>query len=209
MDSIETIKSEMQQSILFNDMLPLVAGIASLMVEGDHDLQFSVQELDALLIKLRNTTRGIDKFLKEARRVLAAIDSMHREMITELRKNEKAAQNFSRILTSIVETSQKHTAMFTAIGTALAVIRHALSANSDCRERIESVNRQLTNSIADYIDILNYRSNRQGATASEEAIDESHGPKLLLSSTDDTNQMAAVLEPDRKELTLKNGYHAS
>ena len=201
MDSIETINSEMQQLILFNDILPLVAGMASLMVEGDHDLQFRVQELDALLIKLRNATRDIDKFLKEARLVLAAIDSMHREMITELRKNEKAAQNFSRILTSIVKTSEKHTAMFTAIGTALAVIRHALSANSECRKRIESVNRQLTNSIADYIDILNYRSNRQGAAAPEEAIDESHTPKQLLLSTDQTYQMAAVLEPERKELT--------
>jgi methyl-accepting chemotaxis protein len=200
MDSIETIKSEMQQSILFNDMLPLVAGMASLMVEGDHDLQFSVQELNALLVKLRNATRGIDKFLKEARRVLAAIDSMHREMITELRKNEKAAQNFSRILTSIVKTSEKHTAMFTAIGTALAVIRHALSANSECRERIESVNRQLTNSIADYIDILNYRSNRQGAAASEKAIDEIRAPKPLLLNTDETNQMVAVLEPKDKTL---------
>jgi methyl-accepting chemotaxis protein len=200
MDSIEAIKSEMQQSILFNDMLPLVAGMASLMVEGDHDLQFRVQELDALLIKLRNATRGIDKFLKEARQVLAAIDSMHREMITELRKNEKAAQNFSRILTSIVKTSEKHTAMFTAIGTALAVIRHALSANSECRERIESVNRQLTNSIADYIDILNYRSNRQGAAASEKAIDEIRAPKPLLLNTDETNQMVAVLEPKDKTL---------
>jgi len=200
MDSIETIKSEMQQSILFNDVLPLVAGMASLMVEGDHDLQFRVQELDALLIKLRNATRGIDKFLKESRQVLAAIESMHRDMITELKKNEKAAQNFSRILTSIVKTSEKHTAMFTAIGTALTVIRRALSANSECRKRIESVNRQLTNSIADYIDILNYRSNRQAAENSEEAIDESHAPKQLLLSTDETKQMAAVLETKHKKL---------
>lgn len=157
MNDIRGIKENMQDTILFNGLLPLVAGMAALLAEGDHDLRFRVVELDGLLKRLRNATRDIDAFLSDADGDVADMAAMYGQAASELERNEQTARRIAGALEKILSTADHRRRRIEAIGEALAVIRGALSSNRQCADRIEAETGKLNAAIKNYIAILDRR----------------------------------------------------
>ncbi len=157
MNDIRGIKQKMQDTILFNGLLPLVAGMAALLAEGDHDLRFRVAELDGLLKRLRSATRDIDAFLSDADGDVTDMAGMYGQAASELDRNERTARSIAAALENVLSTAGHRRRRIDAIGEALEVIRGALSSNRQCADRIEAETGRLNDAIKDYIAILDRR----------------------------------------------------
>ena len=154
---IRAIKQKMEDTILFNGILPLVADIAALLAEGEHDLRFRVTELDGLLKRLREATRDIEAFLLEADRDVGDMADMYGRLASELDRNQHAHRSIAAALESVLSTADHRQSRINAIGEALEVIGAALAANRECADRIEAETGKLNAAIKDYIAILDRR----------------------------------------------------
>lgn len=143
-------------------MLPLVADMAALLAEGDHDLKARVGELNALLHRLRDAIHGINDFLIAARKEMAEMDGMYTAMASELNQNQKAAANITQLLASTDATAARQREQIDAIDDALNVIRRALEASLASADGVDTETGLLRDSIRDYVDILAWRKDPGG-----------------------------------------------
>lgn len=164
LDAVGRIKTRMENTVLFNDLLPLVARMAALLAEGDHDLQVRVMELTRLLHRLRNAARDIDDFLRTAGGEAGEMAEMCQEMESELDRNRKSADAIAELLAGADETAARQREQVEAIGGAIQIIREALEANRTCADRIDVENGRLGAATADYIAILDRRRDKRDVT---------------------------------------------
>jgi methyl-accepting chemotaxis protein len=166
LDAVGRIKTRMENTVLFNDLLPLVARMAALLAEGDHDLQVRVMELTRLLHRLRDAAREIDDFLRKAGGEAGEMAGMCREMESELDRSRKSADAITGLLAGADETAARRREQIEAIGGAIRTIRKALDANRTCADDIDVENDRLGAATGDYIAILDRRRDRRNSAPS-------------------------------------------
>ncbi len=157
LQEVRKIKAQMQDTILFNGLLPLVADVAALLAPGEHDLRFRVQELEGLLKRLREATREIERFLREADDDLVRIGEMGQRLNAEMEQNRKTSQSVADVFETILKDASRQGRQIESIGSVLGVIRDALWANRECADRIDEETEGLKGAIRDYIAILDRR----------------------------------------------------
>ena len=154
---VETIKDAMKKTVLFNDLLPLLANMAALLAEGKADLQIRATELDELIHKLQRTTDDIETFLEEAQEEVHDVSGLHRQMVSGFENNQSTAENITVLLGNIEDSTSRQSGQIEAVETALEVIRTAISANDNCADKITQDIRTLMEDIEAYFDLLNRR----------------------------------------------------
>jgi methyl-accepting chemotaxis protein len=166
LEEIRRRKERMAQTVLFNDLLPVVAKMAALLAEGEHDLQFRVLELTELLHKLRDAAGDIEGFLRAIGAEVAEMETLCAAMESEMDAGKKSAAGIGAALTAADETTDRQREQIDAIETAIQVIQEALEANRSCAGRIEGENGRVHAAIGDYIAILDVRRDRRNGSPS-------------------------------------------
>ncbi|MDM8538744.1 hypothetical protein QUF70_18465, partial [Desulfobacterales bacterium HSG17] len=158
LNQVEKISFTMQNSILFNDMLPIVANMAALLVENKTDLLFRSQELDELLNKLKQAANSIEDFLEDANREVFHIREMYKQMISEININRKTSVNISNTLENVIKNLIQQPAQIKSVSSASEVIIDAIQVNRGFAEKINMEIEQLLERIKAYYGILDKRA---------------------------------------------------
>ena len=160
LEAVGRLKTRMENTVLFNELLPLVARMAALLAEGDHDLPVRVTELTQLLHRLRDAARDIDDFLETAGAQVRAMAENGAAMKSELDRSRKSATAIAELLVAADETAARQREQIDDIGEAIQVIQNALDANRNCADRIDAETDRLAGAISDYIAILDRRQHK-------------------------------------------------